>query len=105
MISRRDFIRQSTLFMAGTLSGALLPGRGSSASESLTILFTNDTHARIEPFPQTARNFAGLGGISRGQPWLKKSVTIPTTHSFWMPEMYFTVPPGLMYSGDLSISG
>ncbi len=72
MISRKDFIRQSTLFMAGTLSGALLPGRGPSASESLTILFTNDTHARIEPFPQTARNFAGLGGISRRAALVKK---------------------------------
>lgn len=31
----------------------------------LTILYTNDTHARLDPFPDNATQFAGLGGIAR----------------------------------------
>lgn len=37
-------------------------GRG---NRQLTILHTNDTHARIEPFPDNAPRYAGLGGVAR----------------------------------------
>lgn len=37
-------------------------GRG---SRQLTILHTNDTHSRIEPFPANASRHAGLGGVTR----------------------------------------
>jgi len=33
--------------------------------QKLTILYTNDTHARLDPFPANAKQFAGLGGIAR----------------------------------------
>ncbi len=31
----------------------------------VSILYTNDTHSRIDPIPANAREYAGLGGISR----------------------------------------
>lgn len=72
MISRKEFIRQSSLFVIGSMAGAGMLGNLSDAEEHLTILFTNDTHARIDPFPQNAREFAGLGGISRRASLIKK---------------------------------
>src|SRR5690625_5921130 len=104
MISRQAFIRQSTLFMAATLSGALLPGRGPSASESLTILFTNDTHARIEPFPQTARNFAGLGGISRRAALVKK-IRYNSDHTLLLDagDVFYGTPGFDVYRGSVVV--
>lgn len=32
---------------------------------SITILYTNDTHSRLDPIPSNAREFPGLGGIAR----------------------------------------
>lgn len=64
--SRRQFIRNGLL-----ASGFLLTGGLSSASlyasgiRKLTILHTNDTHSRIDPFPPTDPKFPGLGGVAR----------------------------------------
>ena len=40
--------------------------------ERVTILYTNDTHGRIDPFPSTAREHAGLGGVSRRASLVKR---------------------------------
>ena len=67
MISRKEFIRKASFFTAGSL----LPlGLASAATirrsgEDITILYTNDTHARLDPFPENANRFAGLGGIAQ----------------------------------------
>lgn len=53
-----------------TLPGAL--SRFTTGSESITILYTNDTHARLDPFPENATQFAGLGGIARRANLVKK---------------------------------
>jgi len=74
MISRKEFLKQASLLSAGAMiSGPF----GSYVSErfsgpSLTILYTNDTHARLDPFPQNAREFAGLGGIAERASLVKK---------------------------------
>lgn len=65
MPSRRNFIRQ-TAFTTGALV------LGPSISEAmdwagplkLTILHTNDTHSRLEPFPMDGGRNQGLGGIA-----------------------------------------
>lgn len=64
-ISRKTFLKQ---FLAGT-AGALasphiLMGRANT-TKHLTILHTNDTHARIEPFPENHPDFGGMGGFAR----------------------------------------
>lgn len=38
----------------------------------ITILHTNDTHARIEPFPKSHPQFAGLGGVTRRSTIIKQ---------------------------------
>lgn len=82
---RRDFIRLVGLGgSAGLLAGdplsvlaqpLALPGefgplptrgvRSDSDSVRLVIIHTNDTHSRLDPFPQDGGPFAGLGGAAR----------------------------------------
>lgn len=67
MQNRRKFIRQSAM-----AAGALLVGRNAIAAESvmharehkLTILHTNDTHSRMDPFPMDGSRNEGQGGVA-----------------------------------------
>lgn len=75
MISRKEFLRKSAALAAGGLAPIWLnrvvfPGRRQPAD--ITILYTNDTHARLDPFPANSREFSGLGGISRRASLVKK---------------------------------
>ncbi|MDQ8186322.1 metallophosphatase [Pelagicoccus sp. SDUM812002] len=61
-MDRRRFIGTAG-FGLTVLSGAL--GRGASNAPRLTILQTNDTHSRIDPFPMDGGRNQGLGGVAR----------------------------------------
>ncbi len=67
MWSRRQFIQRSS----GAGAAFMLPGWVSASSllggelTKLIILHTNDTHSRIEPFPNDGSRNAGLGGAAR----------------------------------------
>lgn len=62
-MKRRQFLKQIGLTAAGSI---LLPGFAEAkASDHLTILFTNDWHSRIEPFPMDGGRNQGLGGASK----------------------------------------
>lgn len=67
MISRKTFLKQSVYFVAVSAGAANLPVRflNSFDGPSITLLYTNDTHSRLDPFPSNAREFAGLGGIAK----------------------------------------
>lgn len=74
MITRRKFLKQSAYALAGS---SLTAGLGKKLTNwfdgsSITILYTNDTHSRIDPFPKNAREFAGLGGIATRSSLVKK---------------------------------
>lgn len=74
MISRKSFLKKSAYAVAGSTWAAKF-GQGIFNlfdGPSITILYTNDTHSRIEPFPQNAREFAGLGGIAKRSSLVKK---------------------------------
>ncbi|HTN17705.1 MAG TPA: metallophosphoesterase [Chitinophagaceae bacterium] len=64
MLTRRSFIKKS-----GIAGGMLLLGPmatlGSVREQTmrLTILHTNDTQGLLEPFPENAPQFAGMGGM------------------------------------------
>jgi len=63
-MNRRSFLKNTTA------SGVALwmPFPSLLASEELTkltILHTNDVHSRIDPFPENAGRFAGLGGAAK----------------------------------------
>lgn len=66
MLNRRKFLSQSVL-AAGSLLAAPLIGRSAGLFETpaqLTILHTNDTHSRIDPFPMDGGRNAGMGGVA-----------------------------------------
>ena len=62
-MDRRDFLASlgASTFAAHLPLGAAETG----ASSRITLLHTNDTHSRIEPFGPGNGNLSGLGGVSR----------------------------------------
>ena len=66
-MKRRTFLRNSAFLGAGLGVGGLIPFKDALGEDRtrITILHTNDTHARIEPFPDSAPNHAGMGGVAR----------------------------------------
>ncbi|NBC65174.1 MAG: bifunctional metallophosphatase/5'-nucleotidase [Bacteroidetes bacterium] len=74
MISRKKFLKQSVYALAGSV---IAPGFADKFTDliedpSITILYTNDTHSRIDPYPKNAREFAGLGGIAKRSSLINK---------------------------------
>lgn len=66
-MDRKTFLKRMTAAGLGVgLTGVTpLIGYSGRGSRQLTILHTNDTHARIEPFPLNAARHAGMGGVAR----------------------------------------
>ncbi len=63
---RREFLKK--VFIGGaavTLSGSWLNLFAKEDVDVLTILHTNDTHSRIDPYPPNDPNYPGMGGYSR----------------------------------------
>ena len=67
MISRKEFLKKSSILAAGSVVpfGLMASPVDSGNKPDITILYTNDTHARLDPFPVNANRFAGLGGIAQ----------------------------------------
>ena len=73
MISRKEFLKKSAFLAAGAITPMGIGAKLLSPPPSdITILYTNDTHARLDPFPDNAVQFAGLGGIARRASLVKK---------------------------------
>ncbi|RSK45734.1 bifunctional metallophosphatase/5'-nucleotidase [Hymenobacter perfusus] len=67
-MDRREFLKYSGLGAAslGLMGAAALPAAAADKKAlRLTILHTNDMHSRIEPFPDNAAQWAGMGGMAR----------------------------------------
>ncbi|RSK47656.1 bifunctional metallophosphatase/5'-nucleotidase [Hymenobacter rigui] len=67
-MDRREFLKYSGLGAAslGLLGAAAVPAAAADKKAvRLTILHTNDMHSRIEPFPDNAAQWAGMGGMAR----------------------------------------
>jgi len=67
-LNRRDFIVEGAKLAAGTaligLPGLLDAGSFKTSSE-LVVLFTNDWHSHIDPFPMDGSKNQGLGGAAK----------------------------------------
>jgi 5'-nucleotidase len=74
MLSRRKFISQSALAAGGFfVAPSLAEAAETFASpRKLTILHTNDTHSRIDPFPMDGGRNQGLGGVAARAELIKK---------------------------------
>ncbi|HEX4878009.1 MAG TPA: metallophosphatase [Chitinophagaceae bacterium] len=65
MLSRKKFIKQAALSAGAIMAGPSLAQAADLFSPlKLTILHTNDTHSRLEPFPMDGGRNQGLGGIA-----------------------------------------
>ena len=64
MLNRRNFLRQTALATGALLTAPYLDAAPLLNSRRLTILHTNDTHSRIDPFPMDGSRNQGLGGVA-----------------------------------------
>jgi len=69
MLNRKRFIQQAAMSAGAMLAGPSIMESASYFNPlKITILHTNDTHSRLEPFPMDGSRNQGLGGIaSRGK--------------------------------------
>lgn len=74
-LNRRDFLKYS-LGTAASLYGLDLAGKSNIFKATdiyqLSILYTNDTHSRIEPFPLNDSKYAGEGGFAKRASLIEK---------------------------------
>lgn len=92
----------------GIWSGGILfgqhPGEFSKWNNKLTILHTNDTHSRIDPFPMDGSKYQGLGGVSRREVLINKirseeeHVLLVDAGDFFQGTPYFNV-----FGGELEL--
>lgn len=54
------------------LSSLLCVGLVVNAQKQIVILGTNDTHSRIEPIPETDKNYGGMGGVVAREAFIKE---------------------------------
>ncbi len=65
-ISRRNFVKSLAIGGAAALSGFPFMVAGKkNALTKLTILHTNDTHSRLDPFPKDHHRYPAMGGYAR----------------------------------------
>lgn len=65
-ISRRNFVKSLAIGGAAALSGFPFMVSGKkNALTKLTILHTNDTHSRLDPFPKDHHRYPAMGGYAR----------------------------------------
>ena len=72
--------------------------------KELVILHTNDTHSRIEPLPDTDRNFPGKGGVVRRATYIdqvrkeNKNVLLFDAGDFLQGTPYFN-----LFKGEIEV--
>lgn len=65
MLNRKKFLKQAALSAGALVAGpSLIRAADYFSPLKLTILHTNDTHSRLEPFPMDGGRNQGLGGIA-----------------------------------------
>lgn len=64
-MKRRDFLIKSGIAVGAAGILPLVGYADTSEQTRLVILHTNDTHSRLDPFPDDGRKWGGLGGIAK----------------------------------------
>ncbi len=64
-MNRRTFIKNSVLLTGGVtfFPGLIMSSIKSGELKKITLLHTNDTHSRLDPFPLSDAKYPGLGGV------------------------------------------
>jgi 5'-nucleotidase len=96
MQSRRSFLQKTALGTASlSLLGPSLIAEAAAGPAKLTILHTNDMHSRIEPVPESAPQWAGLGGMARREALIdsvrrqEPNVLLLDSGDIWQGTPYF----------------
>lgn len=64
-LNRRKFLALAGISSAAALSGFSVMAAMKPSLKRLTILHTNDTHSRLDPYPPNDPNFPNMGGYAR----------------------------------------
>lgn len=107
MQTRRSFLKKISigggLLLAGQFPFEAL-AKTKTRQIKITILHTNDTHSRIEPFPATDKEFPNMGGVARRASMIKKirkeekHVLLFDAGDFFQGTTYFN-----LYKGETEI--
>lgn len=62
---RRNFLKTIGIAGAATLAGVPALALRDAGVKKICILHTNDTHSRLDPFPDNDPNYPGMGGYAR----------------------------------------
>ena len=63
---RSDFLKSGLLALGGTwFPLRAVSARAYDSRTTVTVLYSNDTHSRVDPFPENATRNAGKGGMLR----------------------------------------
>lgn len=104
-MKRRTFIKQTsaaTAFVAASSSG--LMSFGKPTQKHLTILHTNDTHSRIDPFPSDDIRNANRGGVARRATLIEKiRKENPNTLLLDAGDIFQGTPYFNFYGGELEL--
>ena len=103
--NRRNFIKQIGL-AGGALALTGIPNDllAAAGQTKITILHTNDTHSRIDPFPESDPKFGGMGGVARRMQLInkirleEKNVLLFDSGDIFQGTPYFN-----FYGGELEI--
>lgn len=102
---RKEFIRKSLWAAAGAAILPPFPARVfPDTGERVTILYTNDTHSRVDPFPENAMRHAGEGGMTR-RASLIRSIrgTSPATLLLDAGDLFYGTPWFELYGGRVEL--
>ncbi len=71
-MKRREFIKKGILLTTPLLMSNTLLAESLKAESHLTIMHTNDTHSRLDPFPEGSGYRSGMGGVAMRATLIKK---------------------------------
>jgi len=100
-MDRRYFLKKAGAASASLAIGAgLWPFQPDAKSVKITLLHTNDTHSRIDPFPADAGNLAGKGGAAARANYIRsvrsreKHTLLLDAGDIWQGTPYFNTYKG-----------
>jgi 5'-nucleotidase len=101
MSNRRTFIKQIASVSALGLANPskLIAGNN---TEHLCIMYTNDVHSHIEPFPKDHKKYPGMGGVAKRAKLINK-IRSEVTHTLLLDagDMFQGTPYFNYYGGEI----
>lgn len=71
-MNRTSFLRKLSLTTSGLMLGGSTFWESYTGGETITVLHTNDTLARVDPLPEYEGKYAGMGGMARRDAFVRQ---------------------------------